>query len=161
MAARPFPAKVDFGKGLFLWIVVLACAIAGITNLVMATPGHIAAGIVLLLVGTVPLCLLNTRYEISDTHLIIRYPPRAMAIPLNQIMRVDKISWTWWWVGANLSLSSEALKIHHAWGSLFGLPYPAIISPKDRDEFLSCLAEREPELEFTPQGNLIRGDHAA
>ena len=161
MPARTFPAKVDFTKGLFLWLVVIGCFITGIINLIMATPSNLVAGTIFLFVGVIPLWLLNTRYEISDTHLIIRYRPRAMTIPLHKITQVDKITWTWLWVGANLSLSSEALKIHHDWGSLFGIPYPVLISPVDRDDFLAYLAEQEPDLKFTPQGNLIRPDDPA
>lgn len=74
----------------------------------------------------------TTHYLVSDTHLIIRYGPFIKTIPLDSITSVKKTS---------NPISSPALSLKRI-EVLYGRYDMMLISPKNRDEFITLLSDR-------------------
>lgn len=83
--------------------------------------------------------MLDTSYEVTEHHLLIRSGPQRSRIPLVNIRRVRR-SYT---LIAAPALSLRRLEIDHGTGGL------AVISPAREAEFLAVLRERVPSVDLT------------
>lgn len=140
MSATRYRSRVDAVIAL-----MLVTPICGVAYLLVAgrrdgvgTPTLLVAtfAAVILLIGWI---VLDTSYELTEAHLVVRSGPQRFRIPLATIRRVRR-SHT---LIAAPALSLRRLEIDHGRGGL------AVISPDREGEFLARLRERAPSIELT------------
>lgn len=157
-------AKKDAWGVCLIALVVLASIGLGIFS--MAMPARNAAsvggGILLLLFGLFFLwALLATAYEISSSHVVIRFGPLRWRIRIDEIVEAAPTSSVRLVLGgthARFALSADAVLIKYRkkngkkW---LGVIEPAVlISPQDKTGFLKTLAEASPNLEQSEDGGI-------
>ena len=159
-----YPVKKDVWAVCLIALIVLAFIGFGI--FFMAMPARnatsVGGGILLLLVGLF-LCwtFLATTYEITSSHVVIRWGPLRWRIRIAEIVEAASTSSVWFALGgthARFALSADAVLIKYRkrngkkW---LGFIEPAVlISPQDKAEFLQTLAEASPNLEQSGDGGL-------
>lgn len=125
-----FPSKVDWWLGIIL--ALLPFASLGV--LVASDPAEVMAGAVsgLVIAALYGLLVFPMRYGIARDELIVRFGVVRQRIPLDTIQEV---------VPTHNPLSSPALSLDRlAVRTGTGLLSATMISPADRDAFLSTLA---------------------
>ncbi|WP_442598688.1 PH domain-containing protein [Neobacillus sp. D3-1R] len=133
-----FPSKKDWWLTIIVWGAMLF-AIGSVFYEIEENLSNIGTLLVLLLSSIVlPIFIiwiwLTTNYVLDDQNLVIRYGPFKKTIPLHSIKSVKKTM---------NPLSSPALSLKRLEIS-YGQYGMALISPKDREEFMKILAEKCP-----------------
>ena len=110
----------------------------------------------LLAVGSLILWFLTgTRYEITETSLIIRSGPIRWTVPLDAIEEVVPTEKRHMGPEWGFSLSLRGLRVRYRTRS-GRLTWPIRIAPQDRAAFLLELTERQPALLVKDDGSLHR-----
>jgi len=128
-----FPSKRDAWLGILLWGVMGSGLF-----FYMVEPDT------MLLFISVPLLLLAgwvwffTGYTLTEDQLIVRCGPFRRRVFLENIQFIRESRK----LMASAALSVERLEIHT------GLRYPVIISPRDKEEFVQQLQERNPKIKI-------------
>ena len=135
-----FMPKKDWWLSVINWVGMLV-AIGGSCYALVAATYNIFVFFILVIVGiTVPLLMLwtwvTTYYVVSETHLIIRYGPFKTTIPLTAIKSIQK---------TNNPISSPAPSLKRL-EVQFNAYDSVLISPEDREGFMSYLSERCPHI---------------
>jgi hypothetical protein len=112
-------------------------------------------GTMQLVVGSMLLWVIfGTKYEITESSLILRSGPFRWTVPLDAIEEVVPAGWLAA-IEMNLALSVRSLRVRYRTRS-GGLSWPIRIAPRDRAAFLLDLAERLPGLDVKDDGSLRR-----
>ncbi|ALC91608.1 hypothetical protein AM500_18820 [Bacillus sp. FJAT-18017] len=85
-------------------------------------------------------CWFTTGYKVSEETLIIQYGPIKKKIPIKDIRRIRKSKNPL----SAPALSLDRLEISYGSGYGFGM---ALISPKDKQSFVSLLKSKNPQIE--------------
>jgi len=140
MSATRFRSRIDAVIAL-----ILVTPICGVGYLLVAgrrdgvgTPTLLVVTLaaVIALIGWI---VLDTSYEVTESHLVVRSGPQRFRIPLTTIRRVRR-SHT---LIAAPALLLCRLEIDHGRGGL------AVISPDREREFLALLREQAPSIDLT------------
>jgi len=160
-----YPAKKDVWAVCLIALIVLAFIGFGILFIAMPARNatSVGGGILLLLVGLFLLLwtFLATPYEITSSHVVIRWGPLRWRIRIDEIVEAVSTSSVWLALGgthARFALSADAVLIKYRkkngkrW---LGFIEPAVlISPQDKTGFLQALAEASPNLERSDDGGI-------
>ena len=134
-----FPSKKDLWIYLVIWICVIACL----------TPIFIERDFEVLFF-TIPLAILliwtlfTTGYKVNDELLIIQNGPIKKKISIKDIKKISKTKNPL----ASSALSIDRLEI--TYGSKFEME---LVSPKDKEKFISLLKSINPQIEVTDNIN--------
>ena len=134
-----FPSKKDLWIYLVIWICVIACL----------TPIFIERDFEVLFF-TIPLAILliwtlfTTGYKVNDELLIIQNGPIKKKISIKDIKKISKTKNPL----AASALSIDRLEI--TYGSKFEME---LVSPKDKEKFISLLKSINPQIEVTDNIN--------
>ncbi len=152
-----FSARID------VWAVCLitgtALTLIGFGIFFMVMPGRdpasIGGGISLSLLGTLLWSLLAITYEITYSHVVMRWGPlRFRLIRIDKIVEaspVNSISAT-----LHVAFSSHAIRITGSRKFSGFLPPTVSISPQDRSGFLQALADASSDIELSDDGSVRR-----
>ncbi len=156
------PAKKDVWAVCLIALVVLACIGFGVFFIVMPArnAASVGGGILLLLSGAFSFwVLLATTYEITSSHIVIRFGPLRWRVRIDETLEAAPTSSVWLVLGGThgrFALSADAILIKYRkkngkkW---LGSIEPAVlISPQDKTGFLQSLAEASPNLEQSEDG---------
>ncbi|KKX56197.1 hypothetical protein X546_05740 [Brevibacillus borstelensis cifa_chp40] len=134
-----FPSKVDMWLAVLIVGTMLLVILEGLRT--MFAGGLMSTGeraVLFIVHFAVPCFILwlfsSTYYVIGDKELLIRYGPFRRAVPLDSIITVRKTSNP----ASSPALSLKRLEISYGNGSI------VLISPKDRDAFLTELRRKCP-----------------
>lgn len=136
-----FPSKKDIWLFPFYWGSIIVCFI----------PLFIQRDYWALLL-TIPFAILliwiwfTTGYTVNDEQLIINGGPFKVKIPIQDIRKISQTKN----LLSSLALSIDRLEI--SYGSDFSM---ALISPKDKHEFISSLKTINPQIDTDHLGNSI------
>jgi len=157
MSTQHYPAKKDIWAVCLIALVVLAFIGFGIFFMAMQSHNarSVGGGILLLLVGLFLLWTsLATTYEITSSHVVIRWGPLKWRIRIDEIVETVPTSSIWFALGgthARFALSADAISIKYRkkngkkW---LGFIEPAVlISPQDKTGFLQAVAKASPNPE--------------
>lgn len=134
-----FPSKKDLWIYLVIWVCVIACF----------TPIFIGRDFEVLFF-TIPLAILliwalfTTGYKVNDELLIIQNGPIKKKISIKDIKNISKTKNPL----ASSALSIDRLEI--TYGSKFEME---LVSPKDKQKFISLLKSINPQIEVTDNIN--------
>lgn len=128
-----FASKVD---GWLAGVIVAAALLSAMAIVSVTQLGLAYAAAALLLIGipgmALPIWVLfGTRYEVTDDELIVRGGPFRWRVPVHKIRAIEPSQS--WLSGPALSL--DRLRVD------YGLGRCLLVSPKERDRFLSSLVE--------------------
>ena len=148
-----YPAKKDFGTAAaFLVFVAVVIAFGAWEFATEGASGGAAIAVGILLLLTVLLWgwfWFGTNYEITSSHVRIRFGPIRWRIALDQIVEAVPTSSAWLMVGgshARFALSKDAILIKASNKVLGVFPHAVLISPRDKTGFLQALAEASPNI---------------
>jgi hypothetical protein len=131
--AEVYPSKIDNWLKLTLIGSALVCAVAFIATLLAGDHRVTLITLSALLLGAgLPLWLMNTRYVLSDTTLLVRSGPFRWVIPLRDIEQITATSNPL----SSPALSLDRLRIDYSRGR------SVMISPLRKTEFLDDLQAR-------------------
>ena len=140
MSATRFRSRIDAVIAL-----ILVTPICGVGYLLVAG-GRDGVGTPTLLVVTLAAVIaligwivLDTSYEVTESHLVVRSGPQRFRIPLTTIRRVRRCHT----LIAASALSLCRLEIDYGRGGL------AVISPDREREFLALLRKQAPSIDLT------------
>ncbi len=136
-------------------IALVALAFIGFAIFFIAMPARdatsVGGGILMLLLGILLWTLLAITYEITSSHVVMRWGPlRFRLIRIDKIVEaspVNSISAT-----LHVAFSSHAIRITGSRKFNGFLPPTVSISPQDRTGFLRELADASPGLELADDG---------
>ena len=126
-----FPSKKDFWLDLILWASIVICLLP------LMEKDYLA------LFFTLPIAIMliwlwfSTGYEVNGDLLIIRSGPFKKSIPIKDINKITQTNN----LQSSFALSLDRLEI--TYGSKFGM---AIVSPKDKREFVAQLKSINPRI---------------
>jgi len=151
-----YPAKKDFGTACAFIAFVLTLVGFGVFCIAIEGPGGgaivVAAGILLVLTGFLWVWFwFGTAYEITSSHVIIRFGPIRWRIKMDEIAEAAPTSSAWLMVGgrhARFALSRDAIMIKYRKRNA------VLISPQDKTGFLQALADGSANLEQSDNGSV-------
>jgi hypothetical protein len=135
-----FPSAKDWWLTLIVWGAMIAAIGSGIFSITQESLPTSEIVMTSLATIGIPIFVIwlwfSTYYVIDEKNLLIKYGPFRKTVPLHTITSVRK---------TNNPLSSPALSLKRL-EILYGKYDTALISPKDRDEFIKILAEKCPQM---------------
>jgi hypothetical protein len=135
-----FPSAKDWWLTLIVWGAMIAAIGSGIFSITQESLPTSEIVMTSLATIGIPIFVIwlwfSTYYVIDEKNLLIEYGPFRKTVPLHTITSVRK---------TNNPLSSPALSLKRL-EILYGKYDTALISPKDRDEFIKILAEKCPQM---------------
>lgn len=137
-----FPSKKDWWLTVIVWGAMLFSIIGGSRELLAGDLGTSEMLPFILFSVILPIFILwiwlTTFYVLDENNLIIKYGPFKKTVPLNMITSVKKTM---------NPLSSPALSLKRL-EIAYGQYNIALISPKNRDEFMDILRKRCPQAQI-------------
>jgi hypothetical protein len=135
-----YPTKIDLWLGVLLLSFSLFCLYVPI--ILFSEPVHLLVKILgsiffLAMAGVIPWILFGTLYILTKEHLIIRCLSMRYPIPLSDIYEVFP---------THNPLSAPACSLDRLRVKFEGSRFGALISPKDKTEFIHDLLSRCPQL---------------
>lgn len=99
-------------------------------------------------------------YEITESHLLVRFGPLRWRIPLDHLVEVVPKRGLGADVGFGLAWSADRLIVRYRKASGKKAWFALAIAPEDKVGFLLELTEKAPQLEVLPDGSLRSSETA-
>ncbi|MBI1246919.1 hypothetical protein GC197_03635 [bacterium] len=155
MQRQIFPARIDWWITLLLAGLAIATLSLGIAFFLIPDGSYLGGTLMLLTAALLQSIWMWTWYEIGETDLNIRCGPLWWRVPLEEINQATPSDSIWPLMGGphlRFALSSQAIMIHYGERKWLGLFRPAVlISPQDRQQFLTLLKQSAPNLRSDDQ----------